>query len=228
MIRILDILIALSLLILLSPLFLIISLLLKITGEREIFYIQTRIGSGQRPFALIKFATMKKNSLHMGTKSITLKNDFRVLPFGGVLRKTKLNELPQLLNILIGQMSFVGPRPMTEEIFSLYSEEGQKELASVKPGLTGIGSIVFRNEENLLSISGDPQKFYAQHIIKYKERLELWAIRNSGIKNYLKIFLITIYIVLVPIASLRTLWKIFPNLPYPTGDLNYLLKLKVY
>ena len=140
------------------------------TGEGEIFYKQNRIGKDMVSFNLIKFATMLKNSENKGAGTVTLKNDFRVLPFGKFLRKTKLNELPQLLNIFIGQMSVIGPRPLHNKQFSFYSDDDQKIISSIRPGLSGLASIIFRDEEKILQNSNDPEKTYKEKINKLKKR----------------------------------------------------------
>ena len=118
--RLLDILISLVALISLLPLFIPIIILLRLTAEGEVFYLQERIGINNSRFHILKFATMLKNSINMGTKSITLQNDFRVTKVGKFLRKTKLNELPQLINILKGDISIVGPRPLVAKTFEAY------------------------------------------------------------------------------------------------------------
>jgi len=225
MIRFIDFILASILLLLLTPLFILISVILKFTGEGDIFYRQLRVGQNRNHFFLVKFATMKRASPTIGAGPITLKNDFRILPFGALLRRSKLNELPQLFNILLGQMSFIGPRPMTKEIFSMYSVDVQNELIKIKPGLSGIGSIIFRNEENLLHSEKDSMQFYEKYIITFKGRLELWFIKNSTPSTYIKIFLLTIYIVLFPSYRIDKLWKIFPDLPQPDETLSSKLNL---
>ena len=154
--RFLDIIFSLSALVLLSPLLIIIVVILKVTGEGEIFYVQKRAGRKGNSFGLSKFATMLKNSPNIGAGEITVQNDPRVLPFGRFLRKTKINELPQLWNILIGEMSVVGPRPMVLNTYAHYPESVRLKLDTIRPGLTGIGSIVFRNEESYLAKSARP------------------------------------------------------------------------
>jgi len=184
LIRFFDIFFSFLAIFFLLPLFAPIVLILRFTGEREIFYRQVRVGRHGTPFALLKFATMLKNSPSIGAGEITIKNDPRVLPFGRFLRKTKINELPQLLNILIGHISVVGPRPMVPNTFLKYSSEAQSELKKVKPGLTGIGSIIFRDEEKFLEGKSDPRKFYDDHIIPYKNKLELLFVENNSITTY--------------------------------------------
>lgn len=127
MIRTLDLFISIISLVCLSPLMLLIILLLKSTGEGEIFYYQIRMGKNYKKFKLIKFATMLKNSPNMGNKNITLLNDFRILPLGNFLRKTKINELPQLLNVINNDMSLIGPEPLTIDIFNQYPLDIKKK-----------------------------------------------------------------------------------------------------
>ena len=143
--RIIDVFLSLSALILLLPLFIPIVIILFLSGENKVFYLQNRVGYKNKKFKIIKFATMLANSPNMGSGSLTLKNDPRVLPFGTFLRKFKINELPQILNVIIGDLSIVGPRPQMHIDFEKYSEEVQKKIFNVRPGLTGIGSIVFAN-----------------------------------------------------------------------------------
>ena len=147
MIRFFDVLLSAIALFILLPLFLPITILLKSTGEGEVFFLQERIGKDGKKFMLFKFATMLKNSPNIGTATVTMKNDPRVLPVGRFLRKTKINELPQLLNIFFGDMSVIGPRPLTSEAFESYSDNTKYLIKKVRPGLSGIGSIVFRAEE---------------------------------------------------------------------------------
>ena len=187
LIRFFDILFSLLALLFLLPLFTPIVLILRFTGEKEIFYRQERVGRHGTPFALLKFATMLKNSPLIGSGELTVKNDPRVLPFGRFLRKTKINELPQLFNILIGHISLVGPRPMVPNTFLKYSPEAQSELKKVRPGLTGIGSIIFRDEEKFLEGKTDPRKFYDEEIIPFKNELELWYVKNESIITYFKV-----------------------------------------
>ena len=147
----------------------------------------------------------------MGSGEITVKNDPRVLPFGRFLRKTKINELPQLFNIIIGHISIVGPRPMVPNTFLKYSPEAQSELKKVKPGLTGIGSIIFRDEEKFLDGKADPRKFYDDHIIPYKNKLELWYVKNNSISTYFKIIFVTAWVILFPRSNIYE--RFFSKLP---------------
>lgn len=199
-------------LIALVPFLLPILLILRFTGEGEVFYVQERVGRGGRLFGLLKFATMVKNSENMGSGDITVKNDPRVLPFGNFLRKTKLNELPQLINIFKGDISVVGPRPMTPKIYQHYSDEAQTTLNTIRPGLTGIGSIVFRDEERYLDGRDDPFAFYKESIIPYKSDLEIWYVKNKSITLYFILILLTAIAVISPNTP-KWIDKSLSNLP---------------
>lgn len=194
------------------PLLLPIMIGLKLTGEGYIFYKQKRIGYKRKYFDILKFATMLKDSPNMGTGSITLRNDPRITPLGGFLRKTKINELPQVLNILKGDISLVGPRPLVDRTFNAYSEEIQNKVYDVKPGLTGIGSIVFRDEESLVSAyQGDPHEFYRNKIAPYKGSLEMWYQQNASFLLDLKLIFLTAWVILFPKSNL--VYKTFEDLP---------------
>lgn len=197
--RLLDITISVIALLLFSPFGLIIAVILRFTGEGEIFYVQTRVGKNGKPFGLIKFATMLKNSPNMGTGTITVENDPRVFPFGKFLRKLKLNEVPQFLNILKGDMFLVGPRPMAFQDFAYYPPDVQEQLVKVQPGLTGIGSIVFRDEESIMTKSSKPSlDCYKEDIVFYKGQLELWYIENKSIWLDAKLIFLTVVVVIAP------------------------------
>jgi lipopolysaccharide/colanic/teichoic acid biosynthesis glycosyltransferase len=116
-------------------------LILKFSGEGEIFFVQERVGKEKKLFRLFKFATMLKDSQKIGSGTVTMKNDPRVLPVGSFLRKTKINELPQLLNVFLGHMSLIGPRPQASRCFNAFPVKFQEIIIQVKPGLSGIGPI---------------------------------------------------------------------------------------
>ena len=151
-------------LLVLSPLLVPIVLILRFSGEGEVFFFQERIGKNGKVFKLFKFTTMLKNSPNIGTGTVTMKGDPRILPVGKFLRKTKINELPQLLNILFGDMSAIGPRPLTAQTFSSYSAETQEIVTKVRPGLSGIGSIIFRDEEEIMYGASASIDFYGNMI----------------------------------------------------------------
>lgn len=218
MIRVLDLISSVFALAFLGPLLIPVAIILRFTGEGEVFYLQHRVGFRGNSFALIKFATMLKDSPNIGAGSITLGSDPRVLPFGRILRKTKINELPQFLNILFGDMSLIGPRPLTASTFSAYSEQGQKIVTSVRPGLSGVGSIAFRDEERVLTNAQDPVQFYRSTIAPYKASLEQWFVENKSVKLYFLLILITAWC--VPFSKSRLLWKVFPDLPEQPENLR--------
>lgn len=211
--RLLDIVFSGLALLVLSPLLIPIALALRFSGEGEIFYVQQRIGRGGRMFGLYKFATMLKDSPNLGTGTVTVKHDPRVLPMGRFLRKTKLNELPQLLNIFKGDMSVIGPRPQTRRCFDAFPASSQAEIIKVRPGLSGVGSIVFRDEEELMHASADPERFYDDVIMPYKGQLEEWYVANQGLGTYLRCIGLTAWVVLVPGSNV--VWRMLPSLPEP-------------
>ena len=209
--RVLDIVLSFLALVVLAPFLLPVVVILRYTGEGEVFYIQERVGRGGNSFGLYKFATMLKNSPNIGAGEITVRGDPRVLPFGQFLRKTKLNELPQLWNIFIGDMSVVGPRPMVLNTYAYYPEEAREKLNMIRPGLTGIGSIVFRDEERYLTDRDEPMEFYKEHIIPYKSDLELWFVENNTLWLYIKIIFVTAWVVVFPSSTIVD--KAFDDIP---------------
>ncbi len=213
--RIIDLLIAGITFLIMLPIFLPIVIALRLTGEGEVFYFQKRIGLKNKYFDIWKFATMLKNSPNMGSGSITLRDDPRVTIVGKYLRITKLNEFPQIINVLKGDMSIVGPRPLVDRTFNAYSKEVQEKVYHSKPGITGIGSIIFRDEESLISNSDmEPHAFYAAHVAPYKGALEMWYQKNkSTITDILLIFL-TAWVILFSKSDLpHRLLKDLPRKP---------------
>ena len=212
--RIIDVLLSVLALLVLLPLFIPIVAILLLTGEHKVFYSQTRVGYKNQNFKIFKFATMLSNSSNMGSGSLTLKNDPRVLPFGSFLRKTKINELPQILNIIIGDLSIVGPRPQMQVDFEKYSDEVQKKIYNVRPGLTGIGSIVFRDEESLISVASEkenPHDFYKRVIAPYKGELEIWYLENCNLILDFQLIFMTAWVIISPETRLYEKW--FKDLP---------------
>ena len=203
---------SLATLVVLSPFLIPIIIGLKLTGEGEILYFQKRIGYKRRYFDIWKFATMQKNSPNIGTGSITLRNDPRVTPMGDFLRKTKINELPQIINVLKGDLSIVGPRPLVDKTFNAYTENVQNIIYNNKPGITGIGSIVFRDEEKLISESKlEPHEFYQKVIAPYKGEIEIWYQNNFSFSTDFKIIFLTAWVILFPKSNL--LYSFFKDLP---------------
>ena len=212
--RIIDVLLSLLALLVLLPLFIPIVVILLITGEHKVFYLQTRVGYKNKDFKIIKFATMLSNSANMGSGSLTLKNDPRVLPFGSFLRKTKINELPQILNIIIGDLSIVGPRPQMQVDFEKYSDDVQGKIYNVRPGLTGIGSIIFRDEESLISLAAEnenPHDFYKRVIAPYKGELEIWYHSHRSVFLDSQLIFMTAWAIVSPETRLYEKW--FKDLP---------------
>jgi lipopolysaccharide/colanic/teichoic acid biosynthesis glycosyltransferase len=210
--RFFDIVFSLIAIILLSPVFVPVIILLLLTGEHEVFYKQDRVGYKNKIFKILKFATMLKNSPNLGDGDITKRGDPRITAVGKFLRQSKLNELPQVFNILLGDMSFVGPRPLMKVGFDRYSDEFKGKVYNVIPGLTGIGSIVFRDEELIITQSNLPvQETYKHIILPYKGALEVWYQQHRHFYTDFMIMFLTAWYVLFPKSSL--VQKVFPSLP---------------
>ena len=205
-IRLLDIFFALTLLIILSPLLGLIAMINKLSGENEILFYQSRVGMSGREFGIIKFATMLKDSERLGSMGFVEKNDFRLLPLGKFLRKTKLNELPQLLNVLQGDMSFVGFRPLVQSTYQKALALGADTAYATLPGITSLASIVFRDEEDTLATKINKQEYYDNEILPLKILLDRWWSDNISVKNYL---LIMTFTALKIVHSENTLYKYF-------------------
>jgi lipopolysaccharide/colanic/teichoic acid biosynthesis glycosyltransferase len=205
-----------------SPLLLLIIVILKSTGEGEVFFLQERIGKTGKVFRLFKFATMYKDSPNIGTGTVTMKDDPRVLPVGKFLRKTKVNELPQLLNIFLGEMSVIGPRPLTFQTFSSYSRNTKDVIKQVRPGLSGLGSIIFRGEEEIMHGRTASIDFYGNVIAPYKGSLEEWYVTNRSLYMYFMLIFVTIWVVILPKSRIH--WIVFKGLPEPPIELRKILK----
>lgn len=189
-----------------------IAIILRLTGEGEVFYRQTRIGRNGKTFGLYKFATMLKNSPAIGAGTITLKGDPRVLPFGKFLRKSKLNEIPQLLNILLGDMSVVGPRPLTKETYEMIPAEIRARTQVLQPGLSGVGSLIFRDEERFIAEHPeDFREFYRDQIAPFKGQLEVWYLENKSFMLDMKLIFLTALAVVFPQTKLPK--KMLKGLP---------------
>lgn len=213
--RILDFILALLALIVLLPIFIPVTIGLLITGEHYVFYFQERIGYKNKRFYIWKFATMLKNSPNMSGGVHTTRKDPRILPMGTFLRKTKINELPQLINILKGDMSIIGPRPLVDKTFDPYPEHVKKSIYNAKPGLSGIGSIIFRDEEKLLSETKmDPADFYKEFISPYKGELEMWYQKNLSFKIDILLIFLTVWVIVFSKSELP--YRLFKDLPKRT------------
>jgi lipopolysaccharide/colanic/teichoic acid biosynthesis glycosyltransferase len=196
MIRYLDFLFSLLGLILLSPLFLIIALLIKLTSSGLVLYKQSRIGLNGAEFNVFKFRTMRQNSDKLGLITVGGR-DPRVTQIGYFLRNYKLDELPQLFNVLIGEMSLVGPRPEVRKYVELYTKEQQKIL-TVKPGITDWASIRYRDENIILEKTLDPEYDYIHKIMPDKIKYNLIYIEKYSTIEYFKIIISTFWRILVP------------------------------
>ena len=209
--RFFDIILSFIAIVCLTPVWLPIIIALLLTGEHLVFYLQQRVGKRGKMIGVWKFVTMVRNSANIGTGSVTVLNDPRVLPVGKFLRKTKLNELPQLINIFIGNMSIIGPRPLMQCDFDAYSQEAQNHVIESKPGLSGIGSIVFRDEEVIVSRAKEPVAFFMQVIQPFKGQLEIWYHEHRSLWVDFMIIFLTVWVVIFPKSEL--VYKVFPSLP---------------
>lgn len=185
--RVFDIVCSLCGLVVCSPLLAGIALMIGLTSTGGILFCQERVGRNGKPFTIYKFRTMRANSAGL---KVTASGDCRITPVGRVLRKTKLDELPQLFNVLKGDMSLVGPRPEVREYTELY-DETQRQVFLVRPGITGVASIYYRNENELLSSSTDPNRTYIEEIMPEKLRLDLLYIPRAGVAYDLVLILKT-------------------------------------
>jgi lipopolysaccharide/colanic/teichoic acid biosynthesis glycosyltransferase len=218
-----DLFLSLAALLVLSPLLIFVAILLRFSGEGEVFYRQVRIGKGGLEFQLLKFATMIKNSAAIGSGELTLPNDPRVLPLGRILRKTKVNELPQLWNVVAGDLSLIGPRPQTRHYYDCYHPIDRVWIDTIRPGLSGVGSILFRDEETLLSKVVDPVAFDCRLIMPYKGSVEHWFALHQSVGLYFELIFITIWVIIFPSSRLHHC--ILRRVPVPPAPLSKLLEL---
>lgn len=218
--RFFDIIFSALAIITLSPILLVVTIILKVTGN-DVLYRQRRVGLGGEYFDIYKFTTMVKNSENMGAGAITLKDDIRVLPIGKILRKSKINELPQLFNILKGDMSLIGPRPQDRLGFNAFNKEEQDTIIQVRPGLSGIGSIFFRDEEEMMERANveDKKRFYIESISPYKGKIEAWYVEYQTISIYFTLIYLTLYAVISSNNKID-FSKIFKEFPSPPNDLK--------
>lgn len=187
--RVFDIIASFCGIIILFPLIIIVSILIKITSKGPVLFKQVRVTKNGKLFKIYKFRTMKENS--EGNKQITVGKDNRITGIGHILRKTKLDELPQLFNVLKGEMSLVGPRPEVPKYVELYTDE-QREILKVPAGITDYASIYFSNESELLGEAENPEEFYIKKIMPYKIELNKKYINEIGIMTDIKIIILTI------------------------------------
>ncbi len=187
--RLFDIVASFCGIVILFPLIVIVSILIKLTSKGPVLFKQVRVTKNGKLFKIYKFRTMRENS--EGNKQITVGNDSRITGIGHVLRKTKLDELPQLFNVLKGEMSLVGPRPEVPKYVELYTEE-QREILKVSAGITDYASIYFSNESELLGEAENPEEFYIKKIMPYKIELNKKYIKEIGIVTDIKLIILTI------------------------------------
>lgn len=190
MIRFFDVLFSLIGIIVLLPLFIIIGIAIKLDSKGPVIYRQQRVGKHGISFSLLKFRSMFTDSDKKGLITIGNK-DTRITRVGQFIRKYKLDELPQLINVLNGSMSIVGPRPEVNKYVVLYNDY-QRRVLSVKPGITDFASIYFRNENKILENKSNPEEYYIKYLIPQKIRLNLIYIKNYNVKIYFLIILKTI------------------------------------
>lgn len=187
--RVFDIVASFCGIVILFPLIIIVSILIKITSKGPVLFKQVRVTKNGKLFKIYKFRTMRENS--EGNKQITVGKDNRITGIGHILRKTKLDELPQLFNVLKGEMSLVGPRPEVPKYVELYTDE-QREILKVPAGITDYASIYFSNESELLGEVENPEEFYIKKIMPYKIELNKKYINEIGIMTDIKIIILTI------------------------------------
>tara|TARA_B100001173_G_C15956645_1_gene533748 strand:- start:365 stop:994 length:630 start_codon:yes stop_codon:yes gene_type:complete len=202
-----------------------ILILLRVTGDGEVFYYQKRKGKYGKDFFLIKLSTMNKDSANSGMGSITVRDDPRIKFMGYTLRRWKINELPQVVNILLGDLSVVGPRPLIEGTtgYNAYSDQLKSKIFSNRPGLTGIGSIVFRDEEAILSCVDNPHDFYVRELAPYKADLEMWYFKNKSLKVDIGIIICTAISIILPKSLIYE--NIFSRIPeVPEKLKEYMVK----
>lgn len=178
-------------LLLLSPLFLVVALCVGLTGRGGVFYVQTRVGRYGRDFKLYKFRSMRTGSDAKGLLTVGGK-DGRITPVGYFIRKYKIDELPQLFNVLKGDMSLVGPRPEVRKYVALYNSE-QMRVLSARPGITDPASIKYRNENDLLAQADDPERFYVEKIIPDKLKINLEYMDNRSFFKDLSVIFRTVF-----------------------------------
>lgn len=177
-------------LVILSPVFLIIALLIKLDSKGPVFFRQIRMGRYEEPFEILKFRTMVVDAEKKG-KQITVGNDSRITRVGRFIRKSKLDELPQLINVFKGEMSFVGPRPEVPRYTEYYNKE-QKKIFQIRPGITDYASIKYRNENDVLANSHDPEKTYIEEVMQDKLKINLAYLEKRSIFEDIVIILKTI------------------------------------
>ena len=189
--RTFDILVAAIGLVLFAPLFLVIAILIKLDSKGPVFFRQVRIGRNFRAFEIYKFRTMVQKASQLG-KPITYGNDSRITRAGRLLRKAKLDELPQLINVLKGEMSFVGPRPEVPQYVELFRRD-YMEILTVRPGITDLASLKYRDEASLLGEAGNPEEEYVNHVLPDKIEMAKDYLQRSSFVFDLSVIVKTIF-----------------------------------
>ena len=210
--RFLDALVAVIAIVLTAPIMALTIFMLVLSGESSPILAQWRVGRSGHLFLFYKFRTMKRLKGDDKGSSLTLANDARITFLGRLLRASKIDEFPQFFNVLNGDISFVGPRPLMPEIFKIYSKEDQQIIASVKPGITGLGSVVFRDEQSILKNASKPSEVvYKEQIAPAKAYLETWYVENQSFMVDFKILVLTVWSVLY--SRTRLVYRLFKNIP---------------
>ena len=190
--RVMDLFFSFFGLVILSPVFLVIAIWIKLDSKGPVFYRQVRVGKNMKPFKIFKFRTMIYDPYDKGLQ-LTTSDDKRITRSGRFLRKTKLDELPQLINVLIGEMSLVGPRPEVPKYVEYYPEEVRKIVLSVPPGITDRASLEFKNENEILHLSKDPEKKYIDEILPVKLEYYVEYVENRTLFGDIKIIIDTFW-----------------------------------
>lgn len=218
LVRCLDILLASIGLVLTAPIIAAAAVILRVHYPYRVFFFQNRVGMDGRLFRILKLVTMVPDAERLPGGGITHDRDPRILPVGRFLRRTKVNELPQLINVLRGDMSIVGPRPVTWSGFQKYDDRSREQLGLMRPGVTGVASIVLFNEEELMSsIDVDRQRYHDQVIKPYKVELEYWYLNNMSVVLYVQVIIATVLTIVRHSPQLRSEWK---GLPEPPRELR--------
>jgi lipopolysaccharide/colanic/teichoic acid biosynthesis glycosyltransferase len=197
--RLFDIVVAMLALVLLAPLLALIAIAVKLDSRGPVIFSQTRVGLGGKPFSILKFRTMV-NSPQGDHANVSAVGDVRVTRVGRVLRGTFLDETPQLLNVLKGDMSLVGPRPETPEHVELYTEE-EREVLSMRPGMAGPSALAFHNEEEILARHEDPHDYYVNHLMRARIRLDLGYLERASLHYDIGLLLRTLVVAVLGIKS---------------------------
>jgi lipopolysaccharide/colanic/teichoic acid biosynthesis glycosyltransferase len=195
--RVLDVILSCIAILVFSPFFIVIAILIKANSAGSVFYRQKRVGKNGAEFLMVKFRTMRENADSSGAVLTTTNTDDRITGVGRFLRRYKLDELPQFFNVLAGSMSIVGPRPEVKKYVDMYTAE-QRKVLGVLPGITDFASIRYNNEAEMLAAQANPEEYYIKHIMPEKIRLNQVYLVAPTLGNYFRIIFLTILKVLSP------------------------------